>query len=182
MLRSGLKISSTEQFWSAGRSNIIKKSCKRKYFVVFKNNFQYIDGNNSFQYKVEVKAALPSSSTYDYNVLTTTFDQCKASQGILTTMFTRTVYGKIDAKDVPKCPFKKVKYCYWKSHFKQEFQGISTMSNILITDDFIPTVPKMIFPDGKAKFIVKSLLYGKIASSKKLVTLFNWEVIGTVAK
>jgi len=51
-----------------------------------------------------------------------------------------------------------------------------------ITDNFIPPVPKILFPEGKAKFHVKVMIMGKIASKKELVRLYSYEMFGIYEK
>jgi len=47
-----------------------------------------------------------------------------------------------------------------------------------ITDNFLPPIPKMLFPEGRVKFRVQDLLKGKVANERKLVQLFSWDVHG----
>jgi len=53
---------------------------------------------------------------------------------------------------------------------------------MLITDNFLPPVPRLLFPEGKVKFHIKDLLMGKIAAKKQLVRLYSWEFYGIYEK
>lgn len=57
-----------------------------------------------------------------------------------------------------------------------------SISNIHITDQFVMTVPRFMFPEGKCKFYVKTIVIGKVSSSVKMVTLYYHEIFGTIKK
>jgi len=45
---------------------------------------------------------------------------------------------------------------------------------------FLPPFPLAIFPTGRVAFHIRDVLYGKIATQKKLVHLYTWEIFGKV--
>jgi len=61
-------------------------------------------------------------------------------------------------------------------------KGNYTMVDLEITDSFLPSLPKLLFPEGKVKFHVVVLMIGKVASEKKLVRLYSWEMYGIYGK
>jgi len=132
------------------------------------------------QHLVDIKAAKTlNSSQYDISVFKTTFDICRFAKGIQSSFFVRVLFENFDksADFKQTCPVKKVIEGTSENHqLMKLFQGVYNIINMEITDTFIPPVPKLIFPEGKAKLYIKTMIKGKIAAKKELVRLYSYEM------